>query len=121
MFDKNGVFTPDNWNSDEVVYIRSLLANLPEYSNFPLPYGTSNCTVSKLWRDDINYIIVTENTVLEDFEGDMQVDIDTYIISWYKNRGSIDSFMVNGDIGTKKDYDWLTKILFEGVKVNCES
>lgn len=114
MFDNNNVFTSDNYNSDEVIYLRGLLASLPDYSNFSLPYGTSNCTVSKLWRDNMNYVVVTENSIVEDVEENMQIDITTYIISWYKNRGSIDSFIVNDNVGDRKDYDQLVKILLIG-------
>ena len=35
---------------------------------------------------------------------DITIENDMYIISWYKSRGRIDSFTVNGQLGTEEDY-----------------
>lgn len=117
LFDHNGQFAPDNWNSGEAVYIREWLDTAIDYGDIvkregkltlkdstePLP-----CVLFSMkdFLDDTTYA-----TFLVVAEGHTMKLFDQYAISIYKNRGGVEQFTKNGHPITRADYIQLLTIL----------
>ena len=102
MFDENGKFNTDNWNGGDSNIIRNYLYEINNKEHFSIDNGYVD--IDYIWRDDETYAVINLTYISYDGNEDITIENDMYIISWYKSRGRIDSFTVNGQLGTEEDY-----------------
>ena len=117
MFDENGNFNQNNWNGGDSNLIRNYLDKLDDNTYFHhLEYGFYN--INKVYRDDMTYVFITESIVrYNNYEMKEDFINTTYVIGWYKNRGRIDIFTVDGETGTEEEYIDLLNML----EINVEN
>lgn len=123
LFDKSGLFSPDNWNSDQD--IRALLweagkhvydGRLDEPFEKWFQYGEgSDCddrgvfwSGEKKDHDEQRYIMINIVT-----NAGFGIDHDAYLISWYKTRGRTDAMTKNGKPMSIGEYSELLDILYK--------
>ena len=99
-FNKDKSFNYNNWNGGDLNIIREFLANIDEYEN--KRYGDGFITINKYWKDDCNYCVIVVFRAAEDC-----IENYSYVLTWYKNRGRIDAFTINGDDINEDDYIYL--------------
>lgn len=121
LFDKNGRFNDENWNSDQD--IRALLESdelFDERMDNPFEAwinasedepGFDYIEYGVFWsgkkrRDDQAYIMI--NIVRDD---SIALACDSYMISWYKSRGKTDAILKNGSPITLREYCVLLGLL----------
>lgn len=120
----NGKFNPDNWNSGQD--IRPIMCNYGVCNHMCNTYEASYVTTDPallvdteshvMWSglkiyNDQQYIIINvlKNTMLK--YGAEQISCDTYLISWYKNRGKCDILYKNNKPMTMDEYIEMLNIL----------
>ena len=93
-FKRNGMFNLQNWFSKEFNELRDIIEELTIHGS--KSYKSKDFRIEYVWYADEKYYFIYY--LPEEF---------LYIISWYKSRGAIDSFLFQGSIIDEYDFAFL--------------
>lgn len=120
MFDDNGEFCEDNWNSGEDL-IRQYTSYLESsgHQQEPRKFSIGNHisgTEGRLitgygWIEDYNYIQITTHSHGWNRDFSRSWELDSYQIVYYKNRGKTDHILKNGKPISIDEYVELLNII----------
>jgi hypothetical protein len=114
----NNQFNKDNWNGKEAIirqftYWLERQENEKYYAEFDyLDYGYEMIANWDYFEDQ-TYVTITLRKYWHDAQTDEEAEFtyDTYLITYYKNRGKIDGIFKNGKLIDFDEYVYLLNII----------